>query len=457
MSLRRQVVQGGAFLAIRQGAGIVIGVMGVLLLTRRIGPESYGLYAAALGVSTFVQNLTLCGINVYLVRRSGDERREVYDQASTLLLALAVLAAVIAVGVTPLLVTWMRLPGFAQLGRAMFVTLPVVLVGQVALAQLERRLDFRRVALVELAGQLAYFAVALPLAFRGFGAWAPTIAWVSQQLLLACSFFASAGYWPRLHWSHSLAREMMSYGISFSSSMWAWHLRTLVNPLIVGRFAGADAVGTVALTIRLVEYLSFVKTATWRLSIAALARLQNDVERLRSAISEGIRLQAIALGPLLVAFGWIAPWAVPRLFGSEWLGVVNVYPFIALGYLVNAIFTLHSSALYVLRRNWAVASFHIVHVALFAGGALLFVPRLGAMGYGLGELAALMSYAVLHYRLAGEVGEPRYGAAVVWTLAFGAALFYRYAWWTTLGLGLVALLPSSRGELRLVTKELQKA
>jgi PST family polysaccharide transporter len=94
---------------------------------------------------------------------------------------------------------------------------------------------------------------------------------------------------------------------------------------------------------------------------------------------------------------------------------------------------------------------------MFAGAALLLVPRLGAIGYGVAELVALASYGVLHYRLASEVGGPRYGAAVVWTLAFGAALFFRYAWWTTVGLALVALLPSSRVELRLIRKELQKA
>lgn len=457
MSLRRKVMQGGAFLALRQGAGVVIGVLGVLLLTRRIGPESYGLYAAAVGIYTFLQSLALCGINVYLVRRGGGEQREVYDQAATLLLLLGTAGMAAAVAVTPVLESWMRLPGFAPLARTTFAALPIVLLGQVALAQLERRLDFRRVAMLELGGQLVYFAVALPLAFDGFGPWAPTIGWVAQQLLLAGTLLATARYWPRFYWSRTLAREIATYGISFSSSMWAWYLRTLVNPLVVGRFAGADTVGSVALAIRLVEYLSFVKTATWRLSIAALAQLQSDRERLRRAVSEGIRLQLVALGPLLVAFGWIAPWAIPRLFGPQWLPVLDVYPFIALSYLVNAVFSLHSSALYVLRRNWEVATFHVVHVAMFAGTALVLVPPLGAVGYGLAELVALASYGMLHYRLTTEVGEPNYGAAVVWTLAFGAALFYRYAWWTTLGLALVALLPSSRVELGLIRKALQKA
>lgn len=55
--------------------------------------------------------------------------------------------------------------------------------------------------------------------------------------------------------------------------------------------------------------------------------------------------------------------------------MLQVYPFIAVGYLANTMFSLHSSALYVLKGNWRVTSFHLAHVVLFAGSALLLVPQ----------------------------------------------------------------------------------
>jgi len=47
------------------------------------------------------------------------------------------------------------------------------------------------------------------------------------------------------------------------------------------------------------EILSFVKIATGRISIATLARLQGNRERRLKAVSEGMGLQILALGPLL--------------------------------------------------------------------------------------------------------------------------------------------------------------
>ena len=47
MTLRSQVIRGGAILVARQGLGTAFNVVGTLVLTRILGPESYGLYAAA--------------------------------------------------------------------------------------------------------------------------------------------------------------------------------------------------------------------------------------------------------------------------------------------------------------------------------------------------------------------------------------------------------------------------
>jgi PST family polysaccharide transporter len=89
---------------------------------------------------------------------------------------------------------------------------------------------------------------------------------------------------------------MVGYGLGFSASMWVWQLRLLVNSLVVGRYAGADAVGYVALAIRIVDQLSVLKDIVWRLSIPALAQVQGKLARMVKAISEGASLQIMASG-----------------------------------------------------------------------------------------------------------------------------------------------------------------
>lgn len=449
MGLRNQVLRGGVYLAIRQALGMCVSLVGVLLLTRTIGPKAYGLYASALGVYTYCYNLSQWGIDVYLIRQGAAVEEGDLDVAFTLFLLLGLGAAGLMLAGMPLLERWLGAASVGPLLITFVLALPLTLVTLVPLCVLERNLDYRRVALIELGGQISFYVVALPMAYRGLGAWAPLGGWLVQQLLMLVVLFPVARYRPRLRWNSHAARRMLSYGLSYDSSIWVWQLRSLVNPLLVGRFLGLEAVGYVALAIRLVDMLSFVKNATWRLSIAALARLQTDRAKLRQAVSEGMRLQVMALGPILVGFGLVGPWLFPQVFGPKWAPVMEIYPFVALGAFTNVIFNLHSSALYVLKHNWDVTRFHAVHVALFAGAAYLLIPRWGMAGYGLGEVAAILGYAVIHFAVVKRVGAPQYALPLIWWIGLALPLFWRQLGpWTWIGPALVLVWPGTVLEIR---------
>ena len=60
----------------------------------------------------------------------------------------------------------------------------------------------------------------------------------------------------------------------------------------------------------------------------------------------------------------------------------------------------------VFRRNYEATLFNIVHVGLFAATSTC-VPRLGLIGYGWGEMAALASYLALHVFAVRPAGRDR--------------------------------------------------
>lgn len=202
--------------------------------------------------------------------------------------------------------------------------------------------------------------------------------------------------------------------------------------------------GYVNMAIRLVEMLGFVKTVAWRVAIAALGRVQGDRARLVEAINEGMRLQVISLGPFLLGFAVLGYWIIPLVLGQKWLAVMEIFPFVALGLLIQVLFALHSSALYVLGRNWAVLQFHLIHIVVFAGSALWLVPRLGLIGYGWAEIIALATYFFLHLQFTRLVGGPSYGIAGIWAVSFGLALFWKpLGWWAMVPLLLVLVWPQT--------------
>jgi O-antigen/teichoic acid export membrane protein len=452
MSLRQRILQGGAYLILRHGLGIVISLGGVLLLTRLIGPANYGLYAGSLAIIVFFTTVGPFGIDIYLVRREQAPTAAIYNQALTLLLLSGTGIASAVFLASPLLEIWFNDPRFIPPLQALLPALPLSLLSVPAIASLERNLNYRAVVSLGLAGQVLYFTVALGLAVLGWGVWAPVAGYYAWQALLAVASYILAGFRPRLLWSRELIRDIFNFGYSYSVAQWIWEARILVNPLIVGRYIGPEGVGYTNLAIRMVEALAFVKRVTVRLSVVAFAKVPDDYARLRRAMEEAMGLQVLAVAPLLAGFAAIAPWLVPALFGEQWDPVLIVYPFIALAYAVNAIFNMPTSVLYVQGRNWNVAVANIVHIVLFAGGSLILVPRLGLLGYGLGEVIALASYAVIHAQVT-KLFSFSYGRSLPWLLGFAPAFFapfLTYPWFFMLWFFAVTvlLLPKQRRQIK---------
>jgi PST family polysaccharide transporter len=448
--LRNQVLKGSAYLALREGIGTAVSLGGMLLLTRTIGPESYGVYAAAFAVLVYLIGLSELGLGVYLIRSHEEQGDEAFHQAFTLLLLQSAAFVGLTIAALPLLARLIRLPGLERVALALVLGLPIVHVVKVPMARLEHALEYKRVAGIELAGQLGFYVAALPLAFQGAGVWAPVGGWWLQHIIHLVLVYRT-GYRPRLVWNPPLIRAMLRYGVGYSVSLWIVQLREFVNPVIVGRFLGPAAVGYVALAIRIIDSLGFVKVATARISIAALARLQGSTERIGRALGEGTVLQVLAVGPLLVGFAIAAPIAVPIVFGDEWLPMLDVYPLIAIGYLAGAMFTLHGSALVVLQRNVDVAVANFVNTLVLAGAAWLLIPRLGVAGYGWAEVAAVPTYVALHLFLARRDVRPRYAHAVVWFLASALPLLAgRQVWLAWPALLLPLLYAPMRAEVRAV-------
>lgn len=455
--LRRKVFVGGSFMLFRQGLSIIISLFGVVLLTRLIGPSNYGIYNAVMGIYLFIYYLTQFGVNVYLVRKEGEIEKEEYDQAWTFLVFIGLIALFISEALIPLIGKWVRLSGFNSVAFVIFLCYPISLANIVPISKLERELNYKRVALIELFAQIIYYAIGLPLAFLGSGVWAPVTGWWAQQVFVVSLSTISAKYKPKIYFRAELMKNMLGYGLSYSISFWIWQFRNLVNPLIVGRFLGAESVGYVALAIRIVEILTFAKGVVWRISIAVMGRLQREKERLLEIINEGMRIQLLAIFSLVLPFSIIAKWIVPLFFGNKWIPVLKIFPFIALAYIVNSVFSLHSSALYTLGKNKEVAIFHGIHITLFAGGTFLFIHNFGLISYGIGELIACLAYVPIHYFLLKNVGKPDYSVPFIWLASLSLPLFKdNLGLFVYLTILLIFVFPSSRKDIIRYSKTLKE-
>ena len=391
-----ETMRGGIYLAGRYGLGVLVSLGNMLVMTWWIGPHAYGLFVTAIGIVAFLAAVARSGVDTYLVRSETPPDSRMYGTAATLILSISVALGVIAAAGTPLLIRWYGSREFVAPYLVLLLTVPVTSLTGVPMAKLERALDFRSIAAIELAGQSAGLLAAALLAWWRAGVWAPVTGQITWQTLTLVAVSTSACMALRLRFDRCQARQMLSFGVGLTASLRTWQLRTLVNPLLVGRFAGAEGVAFVALAVRIAEALGTFRLAAGRMAIAALARLQGRQDQFRKALERALYLQVVTLGPLLCGFALFGPFVLPHIVGARWMPSLTIYPFVAVGVLVNSVYNLQASALFVIGKQWIVMHSYAAHVALLAVITLVLLPRFGIVGYGWAELLACASYFAIH-------------------------------------------------------------
>ena len=329
--LRSLALRGSLYMAVRQGLALAIGVVGVVALTRQIGPSAYGQYVGALTIVAFLTSVARFGIETYLVRCPVAPDSRVYGTAWTLLLASAV--GVTALGLVTASFVIGALVGdpFVRPFEALILALPLSLLLAPSLASLEREMKYKRVAFVELLNPLVFYGIAVPWAIESPSVWAPVAGYLLAQTSSFIATVVVSNAPIGLAWSRDDAREMVRFGAPLTLATAFSDGRLLINPIVVGGMLGPVAVGQVGLALRIADMLRFISRAGDRVSLAALSRLVGERDRLSRALSEGMLLQIIAVAPFFAGFALVSGWLIPALLGAEWDETVMVFPLIAVG------------------------------------------------------------------------------------------------------------------------------
>jgi O-antigen/teichoic acid export membrane protein len=447
--LRTAVVQGGMRLLARQGAGLVLSIASVLVMTRAIGPTNYGVYSAAFGVMFFAQATGEMSLDLYLVRHPGELSRAVCDQVFTLLVISAVGTTAVLLILTPEVARLIPLPDIEPIAFALFASIPLVHLQQVHLSRLERDLDYTSVGAVELIAQLAFVAIALPLAFVYRDAWAPVAGWWLQQIVLLGGFWMRDPYRPRMTWHWELAAEALKYGAVTNSSNFVYSLRNLVVPVLGSRILGPGGVGYVSLALRIGQQLGFLQAVIQRISIAVLGKIATDRERFRRVLTQASELQVLCVGVPIAGFSLFSATLIPLIFGQAWRPVAELIPRLAPAYIALAMFAPLIAALSLARRPWALVATQATSAALLWLGALVLLPRFGVNGYGYAELFATGSWLVADWLLGRQQMRPDYSVLIIWGFALSAAALAPItSWWLVCAAPLAFASPMSRREIK---------
>jgi PST family polysaccharide transporter len=338
-----------------------------VLLARLLGPTNFGIVGQATIYLAFSAVFLNIGLASALI-----QRKQIDDETIGTATVLNFGAVVILIGLTQAVAgLWADLFDTPALEAVLRVlSLDFILIGFAVIptALMTRRLNFRLLAIGEVAGTIVGGVLGLLAAILGAQYWALVVQTLATDLVYAVIVLVACGR-PILAWSRTALRAILGFSTRvFGSEVLRFFSQNADNTLVALRL-GPAALANYALSYRVlllpVQILS--QTAN-RLVFPVFSRM-NDQPHLQAEqflkVSASLSL-AVAPPMLLVALS--APLGVPLVFGPEWDPAIRPMQILAIVSMISAVVgTCGGVMLAKGRADWALRWAILTTVALIGG------------------------------------------------------------------------------------------
>ncbi len=392
--LREATFKGLRWISATRMAFELIAVGGAVVLAHLVPPGDFGRVAIALVVPELALALVNEGLGTPLVQRQALTHRHVEGTAAVGLLGGLALTA-LTIFVVPLLTTPLWGEGTTELFQLYAPVFTIAGLMIVPLAMLQRRLEFNRIGMSEVASVAVATVATVGLAVAGLDAESLVLGRLAGIAVwaLVLLYFART---PLPRWRRREIREITSAGAPAAGAGLAGIgtrnidyaiLGTQFSPTQVGYYYRAFTMG--------VEYERKISGIVTRIAFPVYSRTQ-DVSHMRSVRKRIVRLNATLIFPLLAFFIVVAPIFVPWLFGPRWEPSVVLAQILALAGMAMTLKNTIDPLVLAAGRPRSLMIFNFCEVGLYAAILLLTASS--------GSLVVVCA-AVTAFRIATLIGS----------------------------------------------------
>ena len=278
-----------------------------IILARTVAPDGMGVVAAALLCVEIVDTSRDLGLREALIFEPSP-RQSLYSTAFVVTLVLALLQALVLLGIAPAAPLFVDAPEIVPVLACLALLFPLNALGSVQESLLQKDLRFGRASVSEIAAAATKTVVAIGLLAAGAGIWALVAG------ILAGAAARSAALWIMSAWRPSLAmprrdevRHLIGYGrhIVFVNIMTITRLKA--DQIVILLAMGDAALGLYFVAARIPEIAIFgVNVAITRVIFPAYSSIAADRTKLAQAYLHTIRGCMTLMAPVSVGLAMVA-------------------------------------------------------------------------------------------------------------------------------------------------------
>lgn len=340
-----------------------------LVLARLLAPADFGVLAMLLVFTGIASVIADAGLSLALVQRQDADHD---DESSVFWFNLCVGAglALLLFAFAPLVADFYRTPVVEPLARFMALAIVASAAGSIHFALLSKRLEFRLQAKAGGVSAVVSGAVAIGMAFAGFGVWALAVQTVLMSLLTTGLLWRFNAWRPAFVMRRASLEKLLGFGVYQLANALMEMAYSRLYMVLIGKLFGARDLGFYA-TADTTRQLptGFLGGLITRVALPMFSRANGDVGLYRRGVQLGIRMMMLVNAPLIATMVVLARPLVEALFGRQWLAAVPLLQVMALAMLFYPLHAINLQAL--MAQGHARLMFRLEVVKKLLGVALL--------------------------------------------------------------------------------------
>lgn len=317
-SLKQKTISGLSWSFVDQMGNLVITFIVGIVLARLLSPREFGLIGMIIVFVAISESFINSGFSNALIRKQHCTNAD-YSTVFYFNLVVGLLFFSLLNVSAPAISSFFDEPELQPIVRVMAWILIVNSLSIIQRTILVKRVDFKLFARISIISSLSSGAIALIMAFNGYGVWSLVAQRLSRQIFETLFLWIWNNWRPQLLFSWNSFRELFGFGSKLLISGLIDTIYRNVYYLIIGKFFSAQELGyyTKADDFKRIpsEGLNGVIS---RVSFPVLSSIQDDKSRLKTNYQKLIRSTMFITFILMMGLAAVSEPMVITLIGEKW-------------------------------------------------------------------------------------------------------------------------------------------
>lgn len=316
--LRKRSAQGAVVMLSSQSARFSITFVYQVIITHLLAPSSFGLIAMVGPMVAFIYMFNTLGLTQVTVQKEVITHTEL-SCLFWITAAFGLLVALVGVALAPAVGWFYGDPRTVDVMALFSSTLIFAGLSAQHIALLNRRMQFVRIAIIEVSAAAAGAASAIWAALDGWGYWALVTTSIVTSLVTMVLAWMLAGWRPALRPDFHGVGGMLRFGGNVTGFNMMRFLSQNLQNVLIGRLDGPTELGFYDRAYKLMLLpLVQIQQPMARVAIPVLSRLNGSPDRYRRAYTQMLQAIHLAAVPGVICGIALPGPIVTTLFGQHW-------------------------------------------------------------------------------------------------------------------------------------------